>query len=347
MLRYICAGLLFAIVLVITGCSSETPEEARDRQVKEGVQELEALFGQIAEELEGELGGLDNKPEFDDSTAIGSAIRKADDLHSQGLRGSQFSQSPPNYDNFSEAGDILLGLADTHGTAELESYPVRFSMIFYNATCAHSLNSDISKSLQAYKLSVEFGYDDFAHTAQDDDLINLRGSDAYKEYEMELASLAADKAKNWAKRELDSGESFDFDLNLTAVDNQPVRLADHKGKVVIVDFWGTWCPPCRAEIPSFIRLQESYGKAGFQMIGLNYEGDNTKADADKVRNYIESEGINYPCAMGDDITQEQVPNFNAYPTTVFIDKTGNVRLKLVGLHSYERLAAIVETLMAE
>ena len=346
MLRSICAGLLFAIVFGITGCSSETPEEARDRQVKESVQELETLFGQLAEELEGELGGLDNNPEFDDSTEIGSAIRKADNLHTQGLRGANFSQNP-NYDNFSEAGDILLDLADTHGTSELESYPVRFSMIFYNATCAYSLNSDISKSLQAYKLSVEFGYDDFAHTAQDDDLINLRGSDAYKEYEMELASLAVDKAKNWATRELDSGESFDFDLNLTAVDNQPVRLADHKGKVVIVDFWGTWCPPCRAEIPSFIRLQESYGKAGFQMIGLNYEGDNTEADADKVRNYIESEGINYPCAMGDDITQEQVPNFNAYPTTVFIDKTGNVRLKLVGLHSYERLAAIVETLMAE
>jgi thiol-disulfide isomerase/thioredoxin len=346
MLRSICAGLLFAMVFGITGCSSETPEEARDRQVKESVQELEALFGQLAEELEGELGGLDNKPEFDDSTAIGSAIRKADDLHTQGLREANFSQNP-NYDNFSEAGDILLGLADTHGTAELESYPVKFSMIFYNAACAYSLNSDISKSLQAYKLSVEFGYDDFAHAAQDDDLINLRGSDAYKAYEMELASLAVDEAKNWAANELNSGESFDFDLNLTAVDNQPVRLADHKGKVIIVDFWGTWCPPCRAEIPSFIRLQESYGKAGFQMIGVNYEGDNTEADADKVRNYIESEGINYPCAMGDDVTQEQVPNFNAYPTTVFIDKTGNVRLKLVGLHSYERLAAIVETLMAE
>lgn len=346
MLRSTCAVLFLAIAIGITGCTSESPEEGEVSQIEDNAQELEALLGQLAEELENGLNEIDGEPEFDDSTTLGAAIRKADDLHSQGLLSASFSQSP-SYDNFVEAGDILLGIVNSQGTSELESYPVNFSMIFYNAACAYSLNSDISKSMQAYELSVEFGWDDFAHAAQDDDLINLRDSDAYKDFDAKIGSVAVEKAKMWAVDKLASSVSFDFDVDLTAIDDQSVRLADHKGKVVIVDFWGTWCPPCRAEIPSFIRLQDEYGEAGFQMIGVNYEGDNTESDADKVRNYIAGEGINYPCAMGDDVTQEQVPNFNAYPTTVFIDKTGKVRLKLVGLHSYERLAAIVETLMAE
>ncbi|MCS5630099.1 MAG: TlpA family protein disulfide reductase, partial [Pirellulaceae bacterium] len=86
---------------------------------------------------------------------------------------------------------------------------------------------------------------------------------------------------------------------------------------------------------------------GFQMIGLNYEGENSESDAEKVRRFIKSEEINYPCALGDDATAQQVPALDSYPTTLFIDKSGKVRTKLVGLHSYERLAAIVETLMAE
>ena len=83
------------------------------------------------------------------------------------------------------------------------------------------------------------------------------------------------------------------------------------------------------------------------MIGLNYEGGSPASDMKKVKNYVSSEGINYPCALGDDATQQQVPNFNAYPTTLFIDKKGKVRHRLVGLHSYNDLSAIVKKLLTE
>ena len=83
------------------------------------------------------------------------------------------------------------------------------------------------------------------------------------------------------------------------------------------------------------------------MIGLNYEGGSAISDKEKVKNYVSSEGINYPCALGDDATQQQVPDFNAYPTTLFIDKKGKVRYRLVGLHSYKDLSAIVRKLLTE
>ena len=288
-------------------------------------------------------GDGDAAESVEDTSPLGSAIRQAVALHTEGM-GNGFS---PEYDKFVQSGDILLGLVETYGKTEMEDYPFEFQTFLYNAACAYSLDGNIEKSLIAYKLAVEFGWDDFDHTAQDSDLENLRESDGYQQYQDTLGKMASAKAAEWAVSELSSGSSFVFDVDLTSVNDSPVKLSDHKGKVVIVDFWGTWCPPCRAEVPSFIRLQKEYGEKGFQMIGLNYEGENSEADAEKVRRFIKSEEINYPCALGDDATAQQVPALNSYPTTLFIDKSGKVRTKLVGLHSYERLAAIVETLMAE
>jgi thiol-disulfide isomerase/thioredoxin len=125
-------------------------------------------------------------------------------------------------------------------------------------------------------------------------------------------------------------------------------LSSLLGKVVIVDIWGTWCPPCRAEIPSFILLQTEFGPQGLQIVGLNYERAETEEEkVEAVRKFIEEFGINYPCAMGTDEIQQQVPNFEGFPTTLFIDRSGRVRAKLVGLHDSMYLRALVEQLLAE
>ncbi len=141
--------------------------------------------------------------------------------------------------------------------------------------------------------------------------------------------------------------AFSLDFEVTDVQGQPLRLADYVGKVVIVDFWGTWCPPCREEIPSLVQLQEKYGPQGLQIIGLNYERGAPASAARKVRDFMASNGVNYPCALGTPEIQAQVPNLQGYPTTIFIDKTGRVRAKEVGLHEYEYLESIVTKLLAE
>ncbi|MEZ6134146.1 MAG: TlpA disulfide reductase family protein [Pirellulaceae bacterium] len=148
--------------------------------------------------------------------------------------------------------------------------------------------------------------------------------------------------------EIPAGAIFEFSLNATSVGGENINLEALKGKVVIVDVWGTWCPPCRDEIPSFIKLQEKYGPQGFQMVGLNYENlQSDEAAKEKIEAFIKQTGINYPCIVGSPETREQIPDFEGFPTTLFIDKAGRVRLKVVGLHPYEDLEEVVTHLLAE
>jgi thiol-disulfide isomerase/thioredoxin len=153
-----------------------------------------------------------------------------------------------------------------------------------------------------------------------------------------------------AGRLLKEFEPFEFDFDLKDVSGQNVSKADFAGKVLIVDIWGTWCPPCRMEIPFFLELKRQYGPKGLEIVGLNDEGtdDDDRASAARlVRSYCRTQGIDYPCAIITQPIKEQVPRYGSFPTTLFIDHTGKVRLKLMGLHDLPFLQAIVEALLKE
>ncbi len=131
------------------------------------------------------------------------------------------------------------------------------------------------------------------------------------------------------------------------LDGKSVALTDYKGKVVIVDIWGTWCPPCRMEIPHFVELHKKYRDAGLEIIGLNYEGDDADEARDTVNKFVTEHGVTYKCLLGDAVTQSQVPEFGGFPTTLFIDRTGRVRLKEVGYRPLSKHEAIVSSLLEE
>ncbi len=149
------------------------------------------------------------------------------------------------------------------------------------------------------------------------------------------------------REQIAAGESFPFEFSLTTYDDaQTVSLEDQKGKVVIVDFWGTWCGPCKMEIPHFIKLQDKYPDE-LAIVGINYENGTDEQAKQQIATFVQDMGINYPCVIGDDETQARVPDLAGFPTTLFIDRTGKVRLKVVGLTPYEKLEAIVDVLLAE
>ena len=151
-------------------------------------------------------------------------------------------------------------------------------------------------------------------------------------------------------RLLEENRPFDFDFDLKDVNGQKLAKADFAGKVLIVDIWGTWCPPCRTEIPHFQALQRQYGERGLQVVGLNDErtDDDDRASAARlVRSFCRAEGVDYPCAVITERIKEQVPEYGSFPTTLFIDHTGKVRLKLIGAYGMPVLQAVVEALLKE
>jgi thiol-disulfide isomerase/thioredoxin len=115
------------------------------------------------------------------------------------------------------------------------------------------------------------------------------------------------------------------DFKLTALDGKPITLAALQGKVVLLNFWATWCGPCRAEIPDLVALQERY-KGRLQIIGLNV--DDEEAD---IQQYVQETGINYPVAMTSNDVRIQFGGIPALPTSFLLDTEGRVVQKHVGL----------------
>jgi thiol-disulfide isomerase/thioredoxin len=232
------------------------------------------------------------------------------------------------------------------GSAQLNE--ATMSNIFFNEACALSRSGKLPAAKAALNDAIERGFTNLSAIDSDDDLAALRESEGFDTQLDAWRTTIAEKVRALAAHDLSAGESFPFDLAGTDISGAAVELAQLQGQVVIVDFWGTWCPPCRAEIPSFIRLQGKFAEQGFTMIGLNFERKSSEEEnLATVVDYVKEVGINYPCIMGNQEMLAQVPGFAGYPTTLFIDKTGKVRMKVVGLHAYEYLEAVVTELLAE
>ncbi|MFH5804530.1 TlpA family protein disulfide reductase [Alienimonas sp. DA493] len=231
------------------------------------------------------------------------------------------------------------------------------AQIFYNAACALARDGEVVAAFASLDRAAEAGFPGWEHAATDPDLAELRDTPGFAARldGWRAASSAATASRGGSMPDpllspedlAGSGEGdpdglFPFEFAYEDVSGRPHRLSDYRGQVVIVDFWGTWCPPCRAEIPSFVRLQETYGGDGLQILGLNY--DDSVGD---IRQFAAEYDMNYPTGPGPDAARAAVPNFSGYPTTVFVGRDGKVRKKLVGLHPYESLEGVVLELLAE
>jgi cytochrome c biogenesis protein CcmG/thiol:disulfide interchange protein DsbE len=131
------------------------------------------------------------------------------------------------------------------------------------------------------------------------------------------------------------------EFSLYTLEGDEIRLSDYAGKIVILDFWATWCPPCRKSIPDLISIQNEY-KDDLIIIGISLDQPSTQVE---LQPFIESYGINYPVVLGTLEVVEAYGNIQAIPTSFIIDREGKITNKHVGLVPKSTLVDEIEALL--
>jgi thiol-disulfide isomerase/thioredoxin len=117
------------------------------------------------------------------------------------------------------------------------------------------------------------------------------------------------------------------DFSLESLDGKTVRLSDLRGKAVLLNFWATWCGPCKIEMPWFVDLQKQYGSQGLQIVGVAMD-DGSKED---IAKFAKDMGVNYPILIGKESVGDQYGGVPALPESFLIARDGKIVDKIVGL----------------
>ncbi len=138
------------------------------------------------------------------------------------------------------------------------------------------------------------------------------------------------------------------DIKLKDLDDKDVALADFKGKVVLVNFWATWCDPCRVEIPWLIDMQAKYGAKGFTVVGVAMDDEGKSVVAPFVaKERFDVNGqqlpMSYPILLGNDDASNKFGGILGFPTSFLISRDGKQVTRFQGLKSYDEIANAIES----
>src|SRR5258708_2201226 len=132
------------------------------------------------------------------------------------------------------------------------------------------------------------------------------------------------------------------DFSLESLDGKSVRLSDLRGKAVLLNFWATWCGPCKIEMPWFVDLQKQYGPQGLQIVGVAMD-DASKEDIGK---FAKDMGVNYPILIGKEAVGEKSGGVNALRKTFLIGRDGKIVDKIIGLRGKAEIEDSIKKALA-
>lgn len=133
------------------------------------------------------------------------------------------------------------------------------------------------------------------------------------------------------------------DFTLPALEDKDFTLSSLKGKVILLNFWATWCPPCRKEIPDFVELYEKYREKGLEIVGVSLDREKEKV----VKPFAEKMGINYTLVFGNQEVEKKYGGITGIPTTFLINRKGNIAKKYIGYRAKETWEREIKRLLGE
>src|SRR2546428_2989408 len=133
------------------------------------------------------------------------------------------------------------------------------------------------------------------------------------------------------------------DFALQALDGKTVHLSDFRGKAVLLNFWATWCQPCKIEMPWFVELQKQYGPGGLQVLGIAMDD----ASPEDIGKFAKDLGVNYPVLIGKEAVGDAYGGIPFMPETFYIGRDGKVVDKVVGLIGKSEIAENVKKALAQ
>jgi thiol-disulfide isomerase/thioredoxin len=133
------------------------------------------------------------------------------------------------------------------------------------------------------------------------------------------------------------------EFTLQSLDGKTVHLADFRGKAVLLNFWATWCEPCKIEMPWFVELQKQYGPEGLQVVGIAMDD----ASQEDIAKFASNMGVNYPILLGKEAVGDAYGGVQFLPATFYIGRDGKVVDKVFGLKGRGEIEENVKKALAE
>ncbi len=158
-----------------------------------------------------------------------------------------------------------------------------------------------------------------------------------------VGSSSSTRSVNAASVKADKDRKPAPDFALKDADGKLVHLSDYKGKVVLLDFWATWCSPCKIEIPWFMDIQRKNKDKGFEVLGVAMDDEGWEV----VKPFVAKMAVNYRMVIGNDMTAQAYGGVDALPTTFLIDRTGKIAAVHVGLASKKDFEDGIEQLLQD
>jgi thiol-disulfide isomerase/thioredoxin len=132
------------------------------------------------------------------------------------------------------------------------------------------------------------------------------------------------------------------DFSVKELQGGEFSSADLRGKVVLIDFWATWCQPCKKEMPGYQKLVDRYGARGFAVVGFKFD---TMADSEDPVQFAKKMGVRYPLVIAPDELKQKFGGIEGLPTTLLYDREGILRMKVIGFEYTETFEAAIRPLL--